>query len=113
MQLIGPDFLPIALMIYLILLFLDAIMLPIQLKFGGDNGRIAIFLLFGICAAAVYVGNRILERFHITKPDIIKFITLLLTGNTALVIAGFVVLILAALGISYRISLGIVEKKSL
>lgn len=113
MQLIGPDFLPIALMIYLVLLFLVAIMLPIQLKFGGDNGRIAIFLLFSICAAAVYVGSRILERFNITEPDIIKFITLLLTGNTAPVIAGFVVLILAALGISYRISLGIMEKKAL
>lgn len=112
-SLIEPDFLLVALMIYFVLLLLVAIMLPIQLKFGGDNGRIAIFLLFGIIAVAVYIGTKILERFHIAEADIINFINLLLTARASLVIPGFITLVLAALGISYGISLKIMEKKAL
>lgn len=112
-SLIEPDFLLVALMIYFVLLLLVAIMLPIQLKFGGDNGRIAIFLLFGIIAVAVYIGTKILERFHIAEADITKFINLLLTARASLVIPGFIILVLAALGISYGISLKIMEKKAL
>lgn len=110
---IGPDFIPVALTIYLMLLFIVAFMLPIQLKFGGDNGRIAIFLIFGIIVAAVYIGNKVLEHFHIYKADIIKFVQSLFTANTALIIPAFIILVLATLGISYGISLRIMERRTL
>lgn len=112
-NLIGPDFIPVALTIYLMLLFIVAFMLPIQLKFGGDNGRIAIFLVFGIIVAAVYIGNKVLEHFHIYKADIIKFVHSLFTANTALIIPAFIILVLATLGISYGISLRIMERRTL
>ena len=113
MDLVGPDFIPVALSIYLMLLFIVALMLPIQLKFGGDNGRIALFLVFGIIVVAVYIGSKILERFHIYEADIINFINLILTANTALIISGFILLVLAALGISYGISLRIMNRRTL
>lgn len=112
-DLVGPDFIPVALGIYLMLLFIVALMLPIQLKFGGDNGRIALFLVFGIIVAAVYIGGKILERFHIYEADIIKFVDLILTANTALIIPAFIILVLAALGISYGISLRIMNRRTL
>lgn len=113
MDLIGPDMIPAALGIYLTLLFIVALMLPIQLKFGGDNGRIALFIVFGVIVAAVFIGSKILERFNIHEADIIKFLDLLLSSNTSLAIPGFIVLVLAALGISYKISLNIMEHKTL
>ncbi len=112
-NLVGPDFIPVALSIYLMLLFIVALMLPIQLKFGGDNGRIALFLVFGIIVAAVYIGSKILEHFHIYEADIIKFVNLILTSNTALIIPAFIILVLAALGISYGISLRIMNRRTL
>lgn len=112
-ELIGPDMIPAALFIYLTLLFIVALMLPIQLKFGGDNGRIALFIVFGVIVAAVFIGSKILERFNIHEADIIKFLDLLLSSNTSLAIPGFIVLVLAALGISYKISLNIMEHKTL
>ena len=113
MDLVGPDFIPVALSIYLMLLFIVALMLPIQLKFGGDNGRIALFLVFGIIVVAVYIGSKILERFHIYEADIIKFANMILTANTAFIISAFIILVLAALGISYGISLRIMNHRTL
>lgn len=112
-NLIEPDMIPAALGIYLTLLFIVALMLPIQLKFGGDNGRIALFIVFGVIVAAIFIGSKILERFNIHEADIIKFLDLLLSSNTSLVIPGFILLVLAALGISYKISLKIMEHKTL
>ncbi len=112
-NLIEPDMIPAALGIYLTLLFIVALMLPIQLKFGGDNGRIALFIVFGVIVAAIFIGSKILERFNIHEADIIKFLDLLLSSNTALAIPGFILLVLAALGISYRISVKIMEHKAL
>lgn len=112
-NLIEPDMIPAALGIYLTLLFIVALMLPIQLKFGGDNGRIALFIVFGVIVAAIFIGSKILERFNIHEADIIKILDLLLSSNTALVIPGFILLVLAALGISYKISLKIMEHKTL
>lgn len=112
-NLIEPDMIPAALGIYLTLLFIVALMLPIQLKFGGDNGRIALFIVFGVIVAAIFIGSKILERFNIHEADIIKILDLLLSSNTSLVIPGFILLVLAALGISYKISLKIMEHKTL
>lgn len=112
-NLIEPDMIPAALGIYLTLLFIVALMLPIQLKFGGDNGRIALFIVFGVIVAAIFIGSKILEHFNIHEADIIKFLDLLLSSNTALAIPGFILLVLAALGISYKISVKIMEHKAL
>lgn len=112
-NLIEPDMIPAALGIYLTLLFIVALMLPIQLKFGGDNGRIALFIVFGVIFVAIIIGSKILERFNIHEADIIKFLDLLLSSNTALAIPGFILLVLAALGISYKISVKIMEHKAL
>lgn len=112
-NLIEPDMIPAALGIYLTLLFIVALMLPIQLKFGGDNGRIALFIVFGVIFVAIIIGSKILEHFNIHEADIIKFLDLLLSSNTALAIPGFILLVLAALGISYRISVKIMEHKAL
>ncbi len=112
-NLIEPDMIPAALGIYLTLLFIVALMLPIQLKFGGDNGRIALFIVFGVIFVAIIIGSKILEHFNIHEADIIKFLDLLLSSNTALAIPGFILLVLAALGISYKISVKIMEHKAL
>lgn len=112
-NLIEPDMIPVALGIYLTLLFIVALMLPIQLKFGGDNGRIALFIVFGVIFVAIIIGSKILEHFNIHEADIIKFLDLLLSSNTALAIPGFILLVLAALGISYKISVKIMEHKAL
>lgn len=112
-NLIEPGMIPAALGIYLTLLFIVALMLPIQLKFGGDNGRIALFIVFGVIFVAIIIGSKILEHFNIHEADIIKFLDLLLSSNTALAIPGFILLVLAALGISYKISVKIMEHKAL
>lgn len=112
-KLIGPDFILVALMVYLVLLFMVAFMLPVQLKFGGDNGRIAIFLIFGIIFVAAYIIMKVLERFNIRENDIMEFINRLLTVRSSVFIPAAILLALAALGISYGISLKIMERKVL
>lgn len=72
-----PDFYEYlcATIIYLPLtLIIMDIIVPFQLKFGGDKARIAMFLFFGIVAIAVYASVKFLEKSTINVDNIIKFL---------------------------------------
>lgn len=43
------------LMMWAVVLWMPIVMLPLQLKFGAENSRIVTILVFGICAAVVYL----------------------------------------------------------
>ncbi len=44
------------LLMWAVVLWMPIVMLPLQLKFGAENSRIVTILVFGICAAVVYLA---------------------------------------------------------
>ena len=105
-----PDFYEYlcATIIYLPLtLIIMDIIVPFQLKFGGDKARIAIFLFFGIVAIAVYASVKFLEKSTINVDNIIKF----LNKNQLQSIILIIVLSFIATFISGLISSHIMNRK--
>lgn len=99
----APAILPFA------LLLVD-IMLPIQLKFGAEQGRLVLFLVIGILTAAVGLCIKLLPREGIFME---KIMTAMSGMNAWVPVAGFAVFVICATLLSYRISLHVMEKKEL
>lgn len=96
-----------ALLLPILFVFL-AVMLPFQLKFGGERGRIAIIIAIGgVCLMGVGV-ERLAGMFHIDLLSVLKH--LLEMGRGVITVLAFVVG-LAILYISYRISVLIMNRK--
>ncbi len=91
------------------LLMLD-IMLPIQLKFGAEQGRLVLFLAIGVLAVAVGLCIKVFQRGGIF-PE--KVMTALSGVDAWVPAAGFAAFVLCATLLSYRISLYVMEKKEL
>lgn len=106
------DIIMIALMIALmtipIMLIVISIMLPFQLKFGGDKGRIAIICAVGIVFVIGIVISKIADFFSI---DIASIINNLPVFSTGMIIVAALIAVIVILMISIRISISIVKKK--
>lgn len=97
-----------ALMILPIMIFLSAVMIPFQLKFGGEKGRIAIIgsvgLIFIICVIAVKIASffniDLIARFNNLPAISINMF------SAILIIIAVIVLV-----ISCKISMTIMSKK--
>ena len=85
-----------------------AIMLPFQLKFGGEKGRIAIICTLVIVFLMGIVITKVSNAFHINLSFLFHQIATLNRAVLILAIIGFTILMLS---ISYRISLSIMKKK--
>ena len=87
-------------------LLLLAVLLPIELKFGLEKGRIAMIILFAIIVAIVFGLKKVVGADRVA----IMLISLTKMNNAVLasILAGGIIIIV---GISYFISCKIMEKK--
>ena len=103
------DLMPISLIILPIMIVIQAIMLPFQLKFGGDKGRIAMIGAFGALAViALVIVKGAKAIFNI---DLVNIIDTLPTVSMGALILIAVIVALLLLLISMKISLSIMNKK--
>ena len=85
-----------------------AVMLPFQLKFGGENGRIAIICTLVIVFLIGIVITKVANAFNINLSFLFHEIATLNSIILILVIIGITFFMLF---VSYRISLSIMKKK--
>lgn len=101
MLIIGAEVLPV-------ILILLALMLPVQLKFGGEKGRIvsiaAVGVLFAVCAGAGKAAN-------IMNIDLIALLNSAAEWDWGVVVAVTVAAAVVLLLLSARISVSIMKKK--
>lgn len=107
---LGADLISTGIMIYILLSFILSITLPVQLKFGGDNGKIFIVLVIGALFVIGYALNKIAAGFGVNLEE---WIDRLLTLNVISFTLILGVLALIALFVSYLISNKIMRNKQL
>lgn len=99
----------ISLIILPIMIVIQAIMLPFQLKFGGDKGRIAMIGVFGALAViALVVVKGAKAIFNIDLVNIVDTLPTVSMGALAIIA---IIVALLLLFISMKISLSIMNKK--
>lgn len=89
-------------------LLLLAITIPIQFKFGAERSRIALIAVVGCAVLVAYAAAKIFEAFHIDLSAVIDRVAEMTPG---VFLAFLCAAAVAAIGISYSISLRIVKKK--
>lgn len=95
----GVAFLPVAALLL-------AIMLPVQLKYGAEKSRVVLIMVCGGAFGAGYLIMKLLPG----GDGIAEGLSRISDGAIGV---GFLVISLAALALSIRISIGIMEKKEL
>ncbi len=102
------DYFLSALLILPIILVLLSIMIPFQLKFGAEKGRIAIIAVVGGIAALSAIAANVLKTFGLDWGFVLNRLPAISMGMTILtgVLLAVVVLLL-----SYRISCKVMSKK--
>ena len=93
----------------LIMIVVQAIMLPFQLKFGGDKGRIAMIGAFGGLAVITLVIVKGAEA--IFNIDLVSLLDNMPTVSMGVLIAIAIIIALLMLLVSMKISLSIMNKK--
>ena len=88
-----------------VILFL-CLMIPIQLKFGSEKGRIVLFIIFFGIIGMVYLVSKITDKIPAQVIEVFRGIQKLPFGILAALAVGIYIL---ALFISLKISLGIME----
>lgn len=98
----------LAVLVLPILFVLLAVMIPFQLKFGGERGRIAIIAAIGgVCLVGVGV-ERLARMFHIELLSVLKHLLEMGRGVITALALGVGLMVLY---ISYRISVSIMNRK--
>lgn len=87
--------------------FMD-IMLPVQIKFGAERGRLVFVAVLGICTIVVYGGMKALKAVGIEKQELLEKVSNLPDIAVVLILLGGTVLLT---WISFIISNHIMEKK--
>jgi ABC-2 type transport system permease protein len=103
------DFFFSAFMILPIMIFINAITIPFQLKFGSDKGRIAIICSIGLLVVIGISVNNIAK--YIFGIDILNMIDTLPPLSLSGLIAALMVFAAVVLLISLKISINILRKK--
>lgn len=99
-----------AVIILLLSCMILAIMIPIQLKFGSEKGRIAIIGIFG---SVFVIGFLLVKAAKALRIDYMKLINMAATQSLGLIMGISAVVCFAALAISIVMSVNIMEKKEL
>lgn len=84
------------------------LMIPIQLKYGSDKGKIVFLGTFLILIALFYLITNISEKFSLDLGGVKQFLTGISDGQF---FVGGILLAVVVLGISYYVSICIMEKK--
>lgn len=85
-----------------------SLMLPIQLKFGLEKSRVAIFGLFGIIAGLVFLVARAVKA---SGADVDKLINKIMGLSDKMIVAALFVVAAVIVIISYKCSVAIMKKK--
>lgn len=102
------DIILTALVILPITILIQSIMIPLHLKFGGERGKIAMLIIFGIVFAAGFIFFRLTEGLH---SDMTDFLTAINGISIGTIIAIFLCISLIGLLLSFKISNSIMRKK--
>lgn len=97
-----------ALMIVPIILLILAVMLPIQLKFGSEKGRIAILIASGLICLLSFAVYKITSSL---KIDMSSTFNRLSTMNIGMLITAAIVTAVLVMLLSYTISISVMKKK--
>lgn len=84
------------------------ILIPLQLKYGAEKSRIALFIIFGLIAVVIFGSTTLLSSLNIPIEGISAFLDSI---STAVVITVLCALCIAAAFVSYLISTKIMDKK--
>ncbi|WP_270284028.1 ABC-2 transporter permease [[Clostridium] scindens] len=103
------DLMLASLIILPIMIVIQAIMIPFQLKFGGDKGRIAMIGAFGALALIALVTVKGAKA--IFNIDLVHLLDTLPTVSMGMLVVIAVIVALVLLLISMKISLSIMNKK--
>ena len=85
-----------------------ALMLPFQLKFGGERGRI---VLIGCLALMLVIGGLALNGLELIGIDLLAMLDAMPAVNAGIMSLITLLIALLLLGVSCLISIGIVQKK--
>ncbi len=109
-EMINADFIVGCVLIYIVLICMLSIMIPVQLKFGGDNGKIVIFITIGVFVVIGVLIDKVAAGYGI---DLATQFEQLLVSAIDYIIPITVVSTVLTLGISFIISLRIMKNKQL
>ncbi|MDD3278426.1 MAG: ABC-2 transporter permease [Lachnospiraceae bacterium] len=106
-ELVGGSLLTVC-VIYILLI----VMLPIQLKYGNEKSRIVMIVFAAVIMIALFAGKSIAEFLHIDTKAILGQLEAMFAyaGVTGLGCVAAAALLVTT-GISYLISVGIMQKK--
>lgn len=96
------------LLILPVFLTMMGIMFPIELKFGAEKSRIAMYIVFGSVVGLGILGKKIIETMNI---DLTPILTKINSMPDALVAASIVLINVIIFVVSLFISIKIMEKK--
>lgn len=103
------DLIQVSLILLAIMIVIQAIMLPFQLKYGSDKGRIAMIGAFGALAVIVLVVVKGAKA--IFNVDLVHIFDHLPTVSMRVFIAIILIIALLLFLVSMKISLSIMNKK--
>lgn len=100
------------LVIFAVFIILLSIMLPVQLKFGGENGKIVIVGMMAVIFIIVFGAKKILQMSRINTEKTAEYVinNILSIDSTVLIFVGVGVGILFVM-ISILLSINIMNKK--
>ena len=89
-------------------LYIQSLMIPIHLRFGGEKGRYALIACVGVLVVIGFVVMKIVEIFHINVLPLILAIDALgpVMFMVILLMIGFLIML-----VSLKVSLSIMNKK--
>lgn len=93
--------------ILIVALFM-VVLVPVQLKFGADNGRIVMAAVFMSCFGLIYLMIKIAESFGVDAEQVLRN---MLAFRTSVIMLATAIFLIAASCISCRISIHIMERK--
>lgn len=94
--------------IYCAYLCFTGIMIPIEFKFGGEKVGMALMIVFASIFILGFLSNKLLGLFDISLSEIINQIS---TNPTLVLALAVIVFVAVFLIVSYRICMGIVNRK--
>ena len=96
--------------IFFMMLVFISILLPIQLKFGGEHGRVVLFALVILSVAGAFGAIQLLEVLNL---DLNWFLETVILGNAVMSTVISVLVAALLLCLSYAISNRIMKKREL
>lgn len=85
-----------------------ALLIPLQLKYGSEKGRMVQFMVYGGIFAVIFIGMKVLNGLNVNIAEVIDGIFM---ANTVVILGMMFVIVAVLVCISVKISEVIMEKK--